>query len=44
MNEHFQYVKGPTTKTVSLDKIALHHYVLKSEEVGTPWHSNCTYT
>ena len=35
MNEHFQYVKGPTTRTVSLDKIVLHHYVLKSEEVST---------
>lgn len=33
MNEHFQWVKGPMTANVSIDKIALHHYVLKSEEV-----------
>lgn len=33
MNEHFQYVDGPMTEKVSVDKIALHHYVLKSEEV-----------
>lgn len=33
VNEHFQFVSGPTTKKVSIDKIALHHYVLKSKEV-----------
>jgi hypothetical protein len=33
VNEHFQIVEGPMTANVSIDKIALHHYVLKSEEV-----------
>lgn len=33
VNEHFQRVEGPRCKPVTVDRIALHHYVLKSEEV-----------
>jgi hypothetical protein len=40
VNEHFQWVEGPVTANVSIDKIALHHYVLKSEEVRGPWPAN----
>lgn len=32
VNEHFQRVDGPLHPNVTYDKIALHHYVLKSEE------------
>ena len=34
VNEHFQRVDGPTYAPATVDKIALHHYVLKSEQVG----------
>jgi hypothetical protein len=33
VNEHFQIVEGPIAGNVSIDKISLHHYVLKSEAV-----------
>ena len=33
VNEHFQRVDGPTYGPATVDKIALHHYVLKSEQV-----------
>jgi hypothetical protein len=33
VNEHFQRVDGPTYAPATVDKIALHHYVLKSEQV-----------
>ena len=43
MNERFQWVEGPMTVNVSINKIVLHHYVLKSEEVRKPcpasWHA-----
>lgn len=32
VDEHFQRVDGPVHKSATRDKIALHHYVLKSEE------------
>ena len=33
VNEHFQRVDGPTYVPATVDKIALHHYVLKSAQV-----------
>lgn len=36
VNEHFQRVDGYWNHNVSLDKIAIHHYVLKSLEVPAP--------
>lgn len=37
VNERFQRIDGPTNDNVTYDNIALHHYVLKSEEVRCFW-------
>lgn len=34
VDEHFQKVIGPKNHNVTTDKLAIHHYVLKSFEVS----------